>query len=380
MKYCYVVVLDGCRPGEIDQPQMSNVRALRDAGRWYPRATSVAVMETIPNHTMMMTGVRPDRSGVPANSIYDRKEKVVRDMDRATDIVFPTVIERLRSRGISTATVLSKAYLYGVFGQRASYTWKPFPELPITEHAPDIATMGAAIDVINQHNPQFMFINLGDIDRVGHADLSGTTLKVARELALASADAQVGRLVSTIKAKGQWADTLLIVLADHSMDWSQPDRVISLSGAFDADPLLKGNVQIAQNGGADLLYWTGPAASRSAAVAQLLKLTRATSGVLSAHDVVAEKSLRLGSMAGDVVAFAKAGWRFSDPTPVSNPIPGNHGHPATGPIPFFLAGGSRAVRPGASPTQAFTLDVAPTVGAYFGLPAPAGGYDGVSRL
>ena len=78
--------------------------------------------------------------------------------------------------------------------------------------------------------------------------------------------------------------------------------------------------------------------------------------------------------------YTLSGWRFSDPTPVSNPIPGNHGHPATGPIPFFLAGGSRAVRPGASPTQAFTLDVAPTVGAYFGLPAPAGGYDGVSRL
>ena len=35
-------------------------------------ATSMPVMETIPNHVMMMSGVRPDRSGVPANSILDR--------------------------------------------------------------------------------------------------------------------------------------------------------------------------------------------------------------------------------------------------------------------------------------------------------------------
>jgi predicted AlkP superfamily pyrophosphatase or phosphodiesterase len=27
------------------------------------------VMETIPNHVMMMTGVRPDRSGVPAHAV-----------------------------------------------------------------------------------------------------------------------------------------------------------------------------------------------------------------------------------------------------------------------------------------------------------------------
>ena len=51
-------------------------------------------------------------------------------------------------------------------------------------------------------------------------------------------------------------------------------------------------------------------------------------------------SLRLGPEAGEVVAFCRPGWRFSDPDPVtSNPIPGNHGHPATRPIPFFISGG-----------------------------------------
>ena len=35
---------------------------------------------------------------------------------------------------------------------------------------------------------------------------------------------------------------MVIVLADHSMDWSRPTSVISLAGALDADPLLAGKV------------------------------------------------------------------------------------------------------------------------------------------
>ena len=62
---------------------------------------------------------------------------------------------------------------------------------------------------------------------------------------------------------------MLIVLADHSMDWSLPHQVISLQPLLDADPLLAGKVRIAQNGGADLLYWTGPDGQRDAAIARM---------------------------------------------------------------------------------------------------------------
>lgn len=100
-------------------------------------------------------------------------------------------------------------------------------------------------------------------------------------------------------------------------------------------------------------------------------------GVLSVKDPA---ELRLGPEAGDLVVFCRAGWRFSDPYIVSNPIPGNHGHPATEPIPFFITGGSPRVFAGAVLSEpARTIDVAPTVGALFGLAAPAGGYDGTAR-
>ncbi|MCW2620088.1 MAG: phosphodiesterase [Modestobacter sp.] len=373
----YVLVVDGCRPDEFGSPATPRLAQLRGQGTWYPEARSLPVMETVPNHTMMMTGVRPDRTGVPGNSVFDRAEGVVRDLDRATDLRFPTVLERLQRRGRTTGTVLSKQYLYGVFGERATYRWEPFPVLPVTGHAPDAATTDALIEMVDGPDPDLVFVNLGDVDRVGHADLTGTSLRVTRELALISTDLQVGRFVDHLQRTGRWERSVLVVLADHSMDWSLPTGLISVHQVLAARPDLQAAVQIAQNGGADLLYWTGPDSTRAAGLAEVRQLVAAHPGVLSVHDPA---GLRLGAEAGDLVAYARAGWRFTDPMPLSNPIPGNHGHPATEPIPFLVTGGHPAVRRGStSGAPARTVDVAPTVGALFGLGPPGGGYDGTAR-
>lgn len=373
----YVLVVDGCKPGEITPDLTPNLAGLRSRGYNYPRAQSMPVMETIPNHVMMMTGVRPDRNRVPANTVYDRELGEVRTLDRKRDLQFPTVISRLNRAGFTTGTVLSKEYLYGIFGDRATYRWEPRPVVPVSGHAPDVFTMDATLDMVEEMDPNLVFVNLGDIDRFGHADFTGTTVQAQRRLALVDTDRQVARLVDLLRSSGRWERSVVIVLADHSMDWSTPDAVINLHSVFEQDPLLAGRVAIADNGGADLLYWTGSRARRDDALRAMRRLALSTDGVLAVHR---PGELRLGPEAGDLVVYCQAGWRFSDPDYTNNPIPGNHGHPATLPIPFFLSGGSAAVRRGSSTVRAHTLDVAPTVGRFFGLGPPRGGYDGRSRL
>jgi len=213
---------------------------------------------------------------------------------------------------------------------------------------------------------------------VGHSDVSGTTLRAARTAALAATDRQVGRFVDHLVATDRWARSVVIVLADHSMDWSIPSNVISVDRILADSGELRDSVVIGQNGGADLIYWIGSRADRVSGLAAVRELVLAHPGVLS----IAEPSeLRLGAEAGDLVVYCHAGWRFSDPSVVSNPIPGNHGHPATEPIPFFITGGSARVRSGVELSEpARTVDVAPTIGALFGLAPPAGGYDGIARL
>ncbi|MGH3457316.1 alkaline phosphatase family protein [Aeromicrobium sp.] len=378
-KRAYVLVVDGCRPGEIDA--MANLKALRDAGTWYPAARSLPVMETIPNHVMMMTGCRPARNGVPANEIFDRTLGEIRHCDRPTDIKVATIIEQLNASGRTTGTVLSKEYLYSVFGDRATHRWEPSPVIPVSDHSPDAATMDAAVTMVEEFDPEFVFVNLGDVDRVGHADITGTTLKLERAAALASTNALVGRFVDMLKSSGRWASSMVIVLADHSMDWSVPAQTISLTPVFKAEPSLAGKFEIAQNGGADLVYWTGPSGEKAAALTKMRALAQATDGVFQAHVISQTPGLGLGPNAGDLLVYCKAGWRFSDPGPQNNPIPGNHGHPASEPIPFFIGGGAAEVRKGvARSAKAHTMDVAPTLGGYFGLKAPASGWEGLSRL
>jgi arylsulfatase A-like enzyme len=374
----YVLVVDGCSPREITATLMPNLAALRDTGTNYPAAQSLPVMETIPNHVMMMTGVRPDRSGVPANSVYDRTERVVRTLDRPSDLRFPTLLERLQARGFSTGTVLSKEYLFGIFGTRATYRWEPAPIVPVSGHAPDQFTTDALIAMVDGADPDLVFANFGDIDRYGHSDPTGPyDVDALRTSALAQADLQIGRFLAHLRSTGKWSSSVVLVLADHSMDWSPPTGAITLSSAVAADPLLKGNVVIAQNGGAELVSWIGPEEGRAAGLARMRTLAAAQPGVLSTHEPA---ELRLGANAGDLLLYARTGWRFSDTTALSNPLPGNHGHPTTLPIPFFVGGGSDRVRRAASsPAAARTIDVAPTVGSLFGLSAPPGGYDGTNR-
>ncbi|MFE4503793.1 alkaline phosphatase family protein [Rhodococcus sp. NPDC056743] len=374
----YVLVVDGMRPDELRADLTPMLTGLAAGGVHYPNASAINIAETLPNHTAMMTGVYPARSGVPANSVYDPAIDKKRDLDRASDLQTSTVLDRVRTElGLTTASVLSKQYLHGLFGDRASVVWDPQPLLPGTEHAPDNFTIDALTRIVGESSPRLSFTNLGDVDRVGHLDLSGPSIRIARTAALQNTDNQVRRFVDFLHSTGRWNRSVLIVLADHSMDWSEPTRLIGLDRPLNADPLLSGKIRIAQNGGADLIYFVGPDQERAEAVRRIQEIVGAVDGVESSH---LPGEFNLGDNAGDVVAFCAQGWRFSDPTPLSNPIPGNHGHSVTLPIPFFLSGGHPALDGGRRvDTPVRTIDVAPTVAALFGLPAPAGGWDGAAR-
>src|SRR5690606_35186748 len=154
-----------------------------------------------------------DVGGAPANSIYDREAGVVRTLDQPTDLRAPTLLDRLHDRGLVTGSVLSKEYLHGIFGDRATVRWEPDPVVPISGHAPDAATCDALMSMVDSADPVLVFANFGDADRVGHVDLTGTTLRAARRAALASTDFQLGRFADFLVRTGRWDNSILFVLA-----------------------------------------------------------------------------------------------------------------------------------------------------------------------
>ncbi|MGH7855849.1 MAG: alkaline phosphatase family protein, partial [Candidatus Binatia bacterium] len=339
----YVVVVDGLHPDEVG-PLTPTLSELRTGGTWYDDARAVMIAETLPNHVAMMTGVLPRRNGIPANDYKNGR------MQDPTLIESPTLVTRLESPEcgpISTATIQSKTYLDNIFRaggsqKQADFHWQPFPVIPVSDHAPDAATMSAFLDWLvfdDPPTPHFAFVNLGDVDRSGHADPSGNTgLPAFRQAALEHTDTQLRLLVGTLKLTGAWESTVLIITSDHSMDWSLPFNLINLS------PVVGAAGQVVQNGGAEMIYLNDASPGNVAAWAGTIE---AVDGVAKAVTAATTPSLAdLGldhPNTGHIVAFAEDGWRFSDPSQTSNPIPGNHGHAVTQASVLLVAGGHPAL-------------------------------------
>ena len=440
-----VVVVDSLMPHEV--ALMPQLDALRAQGTFYEQSRSIFIAETIPNHVAMMTGVYPSRSGIFSNDYLDFTVDPPEEFDlsapeKLTANTLFTWIDRYCGSGqrkVRTGATLSKKYLYevfagdaanpdranerpGVFNVQPDTYWNPQDSdayIPSpSEHTPDPFTMEQALTQLPDSD--FLFINLGDVDRLAHA--SG---EQARASALAEADAQVGNLVQALQDAGRWDDTVLIVLSDHGMDYSPagPANAISTQATLDALGACVEPMQAIVSGeGSESIYVLDRGAPLSARQ-QALRAARAC--LLGTADCAtlcpgATRPVNAASIAtawynrddaadpagsppaslqsrhpgaGDLVLTAGDGYKFAEPNALdsSGQIPGNHGHPVTFHNTLLVAGGSPWVRRGQSvapsvsppdplttewflerlPEQAETIDVAPTVAWLLGLDIPA---------
>ena len=442
-----VLVIDSLMLSDLGGGATPNLDALVASGTIYEESRAMFSAETIPNHVAMMTGVTPRRNGIPTNNFWDRDafpdtpgdEDLSKPKELSANTLFTWIDQRCGN--LATGAALSKKYLYEIFfgdepgtpndnpavaNVQPDNYWDPTTDpayLPDPdEHTPDLNTMTEALRQLPLSD--FLFINLGDVDRSAHA--AGAIFRAA---VIADTDAQVGRMVQALRDAGRWKNTVLIMVSDHGMDFSNPGvDTITTQGALDQitacgyEPMLA-----VDNGGTDSIYVTNLAASQSdrqrtlrAARACLLApngadcsaVETACGGVSIAPQVnvlglppaepivagwyiQADAADPAGTMPasvmsahenlGDLVLVANDGLKFAESSPTSNPIPGNHGHFVTLHNTMVVSGGSAFLKPGnrvaASspspgpldrlPEQSENMDVAPTVAWLLSMPIPA---------
>ena len=393
----YTIVLDGMEPQEVSPVLTPNLARLKSQGTWYEEARAVFPSETLPNHAAMMTGVLPERNGIIGNQFGRFFPGIYRDlyMDNPSLLDADTLITRLEDCcQISTATALSKGYLYNLFhgepylkddpndpdNQRsADYHWDPqqapgyigYPD----GHIPDQGTMNEGLLPwirSNAPTPQFAFVNLGDVDRSGHVDETGVSGAVSafRQAAIVDTDALIGQFVDELKSSGAWEETVLIFTSDHGMDWSlnhaphfSSDTSPEAARAVDVTRSLSTagyDAYVSPGGGTAAVYTREQTAAggfpRQVTASDADIPAMAT--VLSEHPGVAfvatpESIPGLGNPTlyemgmdhpdnGRIVVFVKAGWAVRDNIS-SNPLPGNHGHPETQHSLLLVTGGHRSL-------------------------------------
>jgi predicted AlkP superfamily pyrophosphatase or phosphodiesterase len=452
----YVVVLDGLRPREVTPAQTPFIYLLKESGTWYEQARAVYLAETLPNHAAMMTGVLPERSGLLGNDYWERNSGQARttqplygtgsgsnhrmfDPTKLDVETLPTTLEE--SCDVSSAVVQSKGYLWYLFAgeppnpddeawqRRADYIWGA-PESESYIRDPDDHTVDAAVMEegfmpwmrSSAPSPRFAFLNLGDIDRSGHVDETGSTIPwtegpdgidigdgtnvtAFRQAALSDTDAQVQLFVEELKSREAWDNSIVIFTSDHGMDWSRPEAITGFhnvrQGPLPTTQTVADKPGVARvvSGGGTTMYYLNPGADVED-IADTLKTVQGIETVATRERIAGYPTLDDLGMehpdTGDIIGLNAPGWRDGGyHSSTGNPIPGNHGHGVTQHSTLFVVGGHPALdenpesvtgpkvysprigryfsRPDGGPGN---LSVAPTVSRLFGVRAPEAGYDG----
>jgi predicted AlkP superfamily pyrophosphatase or phosphodiesterase len=223
-----LVSIDGFRWDYLNRGVSPNLSALAASGvraeRMLPSFPSI----TFPNHYTLVTGLYPDHHGIVNNTFEDAHLPGVFHMTTKDEAWWdegtPIWVSAER-QGDRTATEFWPGSEVAIHGVRPEH-WEPFNQAKSSDQRVD--TLLGWLDAPAATRPQFLTLYFDIVDTAGH--LHGPDSPEVNR-AVATVDAAIGRLVAGLKARG--LDANLIIVADHGMAATAPERTIVLDDLID---------------------------------------------------------------------------------------------------------------------------------------------------
>ena len=311
-----LVSLDGFRRSYLDKDSLPTLHALAATGVKADAMIPSFPTLTFPNHYTLVTGLYPEHTGIVGNTIYDPTFNALFTMSNA---------EAKKSRWWGGEPIWVTAEKQGrhafamfwpgsevdVEGIRPS-RWKPYDGKVTFEARVD--TVLSWLDVHGADRPSLITLYFDEPDHTGHEDGPDAPQTAA---AAARADSAVGRLVAGLKARGIYETTNLIVVADHGMSATSPDRVVYLDDAIDTTAVRVTTLT-------PVLMISAKDSNNAALVEKLKKLPHVTSWLKA--NVPARLHFNEGVRITPVVGVADDGWTISVHTHRPVTLGGAHGY------------------------------------------------------
>ncbi|HUJ42704.1 MAG TPA: ectonucleotide pyrophosphatase/phosphodiesterase [Opitutaceae bacterium] len=195
-----IISVDGLRPDCLLLADAPVLHGLIKNGAYTMWARTVAEAITLPAHTSMLTGVTSRKHGVEWN----------RDLPLFTPVYpqVPTIFEMAARAGYRTALVAGKAK-FDTLNKPGTVT---YATILSGDRGTDAGVAAAAVAVIEQHQPDLLFIHFPGVDTVGHAKGWGSPEQLA---AVAALDGHIQDVLAALERAGCRAHTVVIVTADH---------------------------------------------------------------------------------------------------------------------------------------------------------------------
>ena len=223
-----LISLDGYRPDYLDRGYSPVLASIAADGVHAAGMRPVFPSITYPNHYTLVTGLYPDQHGVVNNTMRDPALGVFSPSNRAAntdgrwwDQAEPIWITA-QKQGLRTASVFYPGTQAEIHGARPSY-WQLFDSS--VQPSARVDQVLAWLDLPVDERPSFVSLYFEQTDVAGHNYGPGS-MQVNE--ALVTVDAALGRLVDGLRRRGTFENTNLIVVSDHGMTATSPERVVLL--------------------------------------------------------------------------------------------------------------------------------------------------------
>jgi ectonucleotide pyrophosphatase/phosphodiesterase family protein 5 len=312
-----LVSIDGFRWDYLNRGITPNLSALAAGGvraeRMLPSFPSI----TFPNHYTLVTGLYPDHHGIVNNTFEDSHLPGVFHMstkDEAWwDEATPIWVTAQR-QGLRTATEFWPGSEVAIHGVRPDQ-WQPFNQAKSSDERVD--TVLSWLDAPAATRPEFLTLYFDIVDTAGH--LHGPDSPQVDE-AIGTVDAAIGRLTAGLKARRLNAD--LIIVADHGMASTAPERTIVLDELI--DPSAVHIVFADAVSGIDIPQTPAGAAAEAKLLAPHAHMT-----CWKKADIPARFHYGTNPRVPDVVCAAEVGWLIETKADLArhrHPLLGEHGY------------------------------------------------------
>ncbi|HET6545678.1 MAG TPA: ectonucleotide pyrophosphatase/phosphodiesterase [Rhodanobacteraceae bacterium] len=228
-----LVSIDGFRADYLDRGITPTLAMLARDGVRAAALRPVFPSLTFPAHYAIVTGLYPDHNGIVNNRMIDPatgKRFSYTDRTTTTDPSWwggEPIWVSVEKHGLHSATMFWPGSGVAIEGIRPSH-WRKFDgRITATQRVDQIL---AWLALPADRRPVFLTLYFGTVDHAGHRHGPDS---VEVDAALRTVDAALGRLVSGLRRRGLYARSNLVIVSDHGMTATGPDRVIVLDRVVD---------------------------------------------------------------------------------------------------------------------------------------------------
>jgi predicted AlkP superfamily pyrophosphatase or phosphodiesterase len=367
--------IDGFRWDYIELHETPVIGQLAREGVRAGRMTPEFPTKTFPNHYTLVTGLRPESHGIVANWFFDPRLQKTFSMSK-TEAYWWEAGEPIwitaEKQGVRSGCFFWPGSETELQGRRPTL-YRPF-EKNLT-CAQRVDGLLAWLDLPPEQRPRFFTLYFDLVDTQGHN--FGPTAPETREAAREADDA-IARLLAGLEQRGLRERTNLVLVSDHGMSETSPDRVVFIEDLVDT--ALVQVESLGPNGGVR-------PKSDTISAAELAAVIRAKAPpqvqVYLREEVPVELHYRKSDRIPPVVLIAEDHWNIESkvgwPLRRATYSKGSHGWDLRLPnMGAFFAAHGPAFKRGHTFSEARSLDVYELLCALLGVRPAA--HEGDSRL